>query len=270
MDIHYGFNTLARFAMAPRQSHLTTMIRVFGYLKKNPGFQITADSSASSRIAVPTNPIEHTWTEFYREAQEEIPPDMPMPLGATPTTYMMLITRMTKSQGERSPVSLPWPTACRSDGTTNVRNCWEFELIAARIVTKQVIDIRYKLRMLGVPVTSPIVLLGDNRDVVLNSSVPSSMLKKKHHAIETIATRILRFIHIPIAENLADIMTKHLGPTVFHRILHSVMSTPTFAATDQTPTLNMVHTPVEFNPDNPSAPHPGPVALPPPVLPLSA
>jgi hypothetical protein len=56
--------------------------------KLNPGFQITADPSESSLIAVPTGHIEHTWAEFYPEAQEEIPSDMPIPLGATPTTYM--------------------------------------------------------------------------------------------------------------------------------------------------------------------------------------
>jgi hypothetical protein len=79
------------------------------------------------------------------------------------------------------------------------------KLVAARLATEQVIDIRYKLRMLGVPITSPPVLLGDNRAVVLNTTVPSSMLKKKHHAIayhkvrESIATRIVRFIHTPTA-----------------------------------------------------------------------
>jgi Reverse transcriptase (RNA-dependent DNA polymerase) len=32
-DIHYAVNTLSRFSMAPRQTHLQAMIRVFGYLK---------------------------------------------------------------------------------------------------------------------------------------------------------------------------------------------------------------------------------------------
>jgi hypothetical protein len=106
------------------------------------------------------------------------------------------------------------------------------KLVAARLATEQIIDIWCRLRMLGVPVTGPTVLLGDNRAVVLNTTVPSSMLKKKHHAIayhkvrDSIAAGILHFHHIPTAENLADILTKPLGPTLFHRILHSVMTSP--------------------------------------------
>jgi hypothetical protein len=83
-------------------------------------------------------------------------------------------------------------------------------------------------------------MLGDNRAVVLNTTVPSSMSKKKHHAIayhkirESIAAGILRFLHIPTSENLANILTKPLGPTVYHRILHSVMRIPAPAPTDET------------------------------------
>jgi hypothetical protein len=78
--------------------------------------------------------------------------------------------------------------------------------------------------MLGAPVTLPTVLLVDNRAVVLNTTVPSRMLKKKHHAIayhkvrKTIATKIIRCTHIPTAENLVDFLNKPLGPTVFHLI----------------------------------------------------
>jgi len=56
------------------------------------------------------------------------------------------------------------------------------ELVAARIATDMVIEMRYILRMLGVPIDGPALMLGDNNSVVLNTSVPSSMLKKKHHA----------------------------------------------------------------------------------------
>ena len=45
-----------------------------------------------------------------------------------------------------------------------------------------VIELRYMLWMLGVPVDGPSLMLGDNNSVVLNTSVPSSILKKKHHA----------------------------------------------------------------------------------------
>ena len=56
-------------------------------------------------------------------------------------------------------------------------------MVAAQIVTEMVIEIRYNLWMLGVPINGPALMLGDNQSVVLNTMIPSSMLKKKHNAI---------------------------------------------------------------------------------------
>lgn len=59
--------------------------------------------------------------------------------------------------------------------------------------------------------------------VVLNTTVPSSQLKKKHNAIayhrvrEAIAAGIVRFVHIPSAENFADCLTKPLPIQQFER-----------------------------------------------------
>ena len=52
------------------------------------------------------------------------------------------------------------------------------ELIAARVATELTLELRYTLRMLGVPIDGPTLLLGDNMSVVLNTTVPSSVLKK--------------------------------------------------------------------------------------------
>ena len=57
------------------------------------------------------------------------------------------------------------------------------ELVAARIATKLIMRLRYMLRMLGIPLDGPALILGDNMSVVLNTTVPSSVLKKKHLGI---------------------------------------------------------------------------------------
>ena len=57
------------------------------------------------------------------------------------------------------------------------------ELVALRIATEIIIEFRYKLRMIGIPMSGPSVLLWDNQGVVLNTRLPSSSLKKKHNAI---------------------------------------------------------------------------------------
>ena len=60
--------------------------------------------------------------------------------------------------------------------------------------------------------------------VVLNTTIPSSSLKKKHLACnyhrvrEAVAARIIDYGHIPSGENLADIATKPLPRPVFERL----------------------------------------------------
>ena len=65
--------------------------------------------------------------------------------------------------------------------------------------------------------------------VVVNTSLPSSALKKKHQACnchrvcEAIATGIINFGHIDSVDNLADVCTKPLGPTACHGLLRNCM-----------------------------------------------
>ena len=56
------------------------------------------------------------------------------------------------------------------------------ELVAARIAVDMIREMRYKLRMLGIPVEGSSLLLGDNMSVVVNTTIPSSPIKKKHLA----------------------------------------------------------------------------------------
>ena len=79
--------------------------------------------------------------------------------------------------------------------------------------------LRYKLRMLGIPINGPTTMFGDNESVVTSAVKPESQLKKKHNAIafhrvrEAIAARFIRFSHIAGEFNLADILSKPVpGP----------------------------------------------------------
>jgi len=88
------------------------------------------------------------------------------------------------------------------------------EFVAAKVATELVMEYRYSLRMMGVEPDGPALMLGDNNSVVLNCTMPSSVLKKKHNACayhrvrEAIAGKILKFTHIPSEMNYADILTK--------------------------------------------------------------
>jgi hypothetical protein len=89
------------------------------------------------------------------------------------------------------------------------------ELVASRIATELIIEIRYMLWSLRVALDGPALMLEDNISVVSNITVPSSVLKKKHDAIAyhrvraAIAARIMRFSYIKSEENVSDVMTKN-------------------------------------------------------------
>ena len=85
------------------------------------------------------------------------------------------------------------------------------KLVATRIAIDLLIEMHYKLRMLGVNLKESSVLVGDNMAVVLNTTLPSSSLKKKHLACnyhkvrEAIAAGFIQFGYISTDLNLADI-----------------------------------------------------------------
>ena len=59
------------------------------------------------------------------------------------------------------------------------------------------------------------MMFGDNETVVNTASIPHSKIMKRHNALsyhktrEAIAAGILRFNHMPGADNPADILSKH-------------------------------------------------------------
>jgi hypothetical protein len=83
--------------------------------------------------------------------------------------------------------------------------------------------------MLGVPIDGPTYMFSDNQAVVLNTTVPSSMLKKKHNAIayhrvrEAIAGGIVKLIHISTQNNHADCLTKPLPREPFFRCINDLL-----------------------------------------------
>jgi hypothetical protein len=75
------------------------------------------------------------------------------------------------------------------------------ELVAARIATDIAIEFIYNVRMMGFEIDRPVNMFGDNQSVILNTTIPSSQLKKKihgcaHHRIrdEMIACKAKRFM----------------------------------------------------------------------------
>jgi hypothetical protein len=99
------------------------------------------------------------------------------------------------------------------------------ELVASRVATELILEIRYMLWSLRVALNGPALILGDSMSVVLNNTVPSSVLKKEHNAItyhrvrEAIAARIMKFVYIKSEENVSDVLEKPLSNEKFHYLM---------------------------------------------------
>ncbi len=88
------------------------------------------------------------------------------------------------------------------------------EFVAMKHGIKALRGLRYTLRMMGVPLTGPSFIYGNNKSQVTNSSVPESTLKKKSHSIcyhairESVAMGESGVTHFGTGENLSDPLNK--------------------------------------------------------------
>ncbi|KAL7528642.1 hypothetical protein ACHAWF_002638 [Thalassiosira exigua] len=93
-------------------------------------------------------------------------------------------------------------------------NTYGAELVALRIARDMIVEIRLKLKLIGVPMVGPANVFCDNQGVVKNTSIPESTLSKKHNSVnyhivrEAVAAGILRVAKEDTVNNLSDALTK--------------------------------------------------------------
>ena len=99
--------------------------------------------------------------------------------------------------------------------TTVETGAYGSEFVAAKTTTEQIMNLRYTLRYLGVPIKSKSYTFGDNSYVVANATFPHSTLNMRHNILEfhrvreAIAAKIIDFQWIQSVYNLSDILNKH-------------------------------------------------------------
>ena len=183
------------------------MLRVFGYLRSYKKAMNVFDIREFTTETLDN--ISNGWKELYPNAYEELPPDMPVPkkkpLSMTAiydaSHAPCLITR-------RSVTGIVlllnnFILRCTSKRQNTVEtSTYRAEMAAGRLAVEQAMDVRYKLRMLGMPIVEATAMLGDNQSVITSGSIPSSNLKKKHNAIayhrirEAVAAGVVKLKHI--------------------------------------------------------------------------
>ena len=97
-----------------------------------------------------------------------------------------------------------------------------------RIATEMLLALRTSLWMLRVPIDGPADVFCDNNSVVQSSTIPASVLKKKHNAVsfhmvrETIAGA-MRVSHESTDSNLADLLSKTLPGPRHHLLSYHIL-----------------------------------------------
>jgi hypothetical protein len=103
------------------------------------------------------------------------------------------------------------------------------EFVAMKHGIKMLRGLRYKIHMMGIPLSRPTYVYGDNKSQVTNSSRPESTLKKKcnsicYHAIcESVAIGETLLMHIRTGENLADFLTKTTSGAKCRKLVRGVV-----------------------------------------------
>ena len=222
IDILIHVALMSQYSAAPREGHLEALYMIVYYLKNNPKKRLVFDPT-EPKITDRGAQKSVDWTEFYPDAEEEDPPHMPEPLGVAVSTHCFVDADHAGNKVTRRSHSgiLLFVNGALISWFSKKQNTVESatfgsELVAMRIARDQIVALRIKLKMFGVPLKGPTNVYCDNRGVVLNTSVPTSTLNKKHNSInyhvvrEAAAAGILRVMKEDTETNMADALTKLL------------------------------------------------------------
>ena len=133
---------------------------------------------------------EYDWFDFYRYAEEAIPPDMPEPRGLDVVLSCFVDANHARNQKDwrsqtgilifinKAPIH--WYSKRQNTVKTSIFGA---EFCAMKIAVELNDALRYKLCMFGVPIDGSTNVYCDNEAVYQNTTVPESTLKKKHHSI---------------------------------------------------------------------------------------
>ena len=224
IDIMVAVSMLSRYLASPRVGHLEEAFHIFAYLKAH---------NRSALVFDPTTLVfdeerfpKCDWKEYYPDAAEPVPPKAPELLGKAMTmTCFVDADHAGCHETRRSHTGIiiflqKAPIIWYSKRQNTVESSsFGSEFVAMKTAIKQVEGLRYKMRMMGIPVDGPTNVFCDNESVFRNATRPESTLKKKHNAIayhrtrEAVAAGIVRIAWEDGRFNLADVLTKLLaGP----------------------------------------------------------
>lgn len=221
VDILLEVSLLSTHLALPRVGHLQQVYHIFGYLKESPRRRLFFDPShpniSESRFR------KFDWVDFYQDAKEDIPLDMPEPLGNEVSIHCFVdASHASDMATRRSQTGIlifinKAPVIFYSKRQNSVEtSTFGSEFTATKQAIELVKALRYKLRMFGIPMEGPAALYCDNEAVYKNVSNPVSVLNKKMHYVsyhycrEAVAANIAKIAKEDTLTNLSDLFTKVL------------------------------------------------------------
>ena len=188
-DILVHVMSLSRFRLAPKIEHLERLKRLYGHLVKTKHFAIRYRTKEPDDSHLPKQ--EYEWTRtVYGNVKEEIPKDIPKPLGKMIMTTTFLDTNLLHIivTGKSVTAVLHFvkttPTDWFSKRQATVETAtYGSDFVAAKTATEQIMDLRNTLRYLGVLIMTNAHMFRDNNSVVMSSTIPQSILNKRHNML---------------------------------------------------------------------------------------
>jgi len=223
-DIAGAVLTLNAFSCAPRKNHLKWVRQIVEYVITTPSHGIRFRTQIPDYSHLEKEITKFDWTSsVYDNPTEEIPDNVPPPKGhyVRTTTYKdanlmhNLVTGRSCTGVLHFLNGTPIDYFSKRQGQVETAT-YGSEFVAARIAVEQIIDLRYTLRMMGVPIYGKAWLFGDNKGVVQSSTIPHSKLSKRwcalsyHRVREAIAADYIVFLHMEGKKNPSDVLTKLL------------------------------------------------------------
>jgi hypothetical protein len=225
VDIFTEVSMLSSCLALPREGHLEQVFNVFAYLKKHHNALMIFDPREPG-IDFDAHFPDQDWsysTMGKMDMKEEIPPGMPTPLGQPFVIRAYVDSDHAGDQVTRrsrtgfivylNGAPIYWKSAKQTSVETST---FGSEFVAMKQCCEYLRGLRYKLRMMGIPINGPAYIFGDNQSVLANTTNPGSQLKKKSNAIcyhfvrEGVARKEWITTYIKSEHNVADLLTKPL------------------------------------------------------------
>jgi hypothetical protein len=170
------------------EGHLDQVLHIFAHLKKYHNTEVFYDPSDPVINEAQIDAKDWASSEFgHLDGVEELPPNVPEPRGqGFVISSKVDADRASDSVTRRSRTGfLVWINCYfLSKKQTSVEtSSFGSQFVAMKLCCEYLRGLRYKLRIMRIPVNGPCYISGDNQSVLANTTEPGSLLKKKSQGI---------------------------------------------------------------------------------------